>query len=131
MAYPWANSLNYRITGDESLHLVAHKLRDCGYEVQMAPDAEEALTLLRLYPIDAVVTGCHNEMPGRGTVAPALRRISPEVSIIVMSGFCGSPCGRLRHADACIQKGDLTALLGAMRMLLCSRAYGLCQSVAA
>jgi DNA-binding response OmpR family regulator len=112
-------------------HAVAHRLRACGYEVQMAPDAEEAPTLLRLYPIDAVVMDCHPEMPGRGTIAPALRRISPDVPIIMMSAFCGEPCGRLRYANACINKGDVTALPCALRMLLCSRAYGLYQSVAA
>ena len=99
--------------------------------MHVAPDAEEALTLFRLYPIDAVVTDCHPEAPGRQIIAPALRRISPDVPIIMMSAFCGVPCTRLGYADACIQKGDVTALLSALRMLLCSRVYGLCQSVAA
>ncbi len=112
-------------------HTVAHKLRACGYEVQVAPDAEEALTLFRLYPIDAVVTDCHPEIPGRGIIAPALRRIRPDVPIIMLSAFCRVPCRRLRYADACIKKGDVAALLSALRLLLCSRAYGLCQSVAA
>ncbi len=112
-------------------HTVAHRLRACGYEVQVAPDVEEALTLFRLYPIDAVVTDCHPEIPGRGIIAPVLRQISPNVPIIMMSPFCGVPCTRLRYADACIQKGDVTALLSALRVLLCSRTYGLCQSVAA
>lgn len=110
---------------------VARKLRACGYEVQIAPDAAEALILFRLYPIEAVVADCHPEIPGRQILAPALRRISPDVPIIMMSGFCRVPCGRLRYADACIQKGDVVALLSALRMLLCARAYGLCQSVAA
>ena len=109
---------------------VAHKLQACGYEVQVAPDAEEALTLFRLYPIDAVVTDCHDEMPGRGLIAPTLRRISPDVPIIMMSAFWRVPCRRLQHADACIQKGNVTGLLSALRLLLCARAYGLCQSVA-
>src|ERR1039458_10165036 len=112
-------------------HTVVHRLRACGYEVQVAPEAEEALTLFRLYPIDAVVMDCHPEIPGREIIAPALRRISPNVPIIMMSAFCGVPCTRLRAADACIQKGDVTALLSALRVLLCSRAYGLYQVVAA
>ena len=112
-------------------HTLAHKLRAYGYEVQVAPDEEEALTLFRLYAIDAVITDCHPEIPGRGTIAPALRRISPNVPIIMMSAFCRLPCSRLRYADGCVQKGDVTALLAALRMLLCSRAFGLCQSVAA
>ncbi len=112
-------------------HMLAHRLRAYGYEVQVAPDAEEALTLFRLYAIDAVITDCHPEIHGREIIAPELRRMSPDVPIIMMSGFCGVPCGRLRYADSCIQKGDVTALLSALRMLLCARAYGLCQSVVA
>jgi len=34
-------------------HTVPQTLRACGYEVQVSPDAREALTLFRLYPIDA------------------------------------------------------------------------------
>ncbi|MFZ0564281.1 MAG: response regulator [Terriglobales bacterium] len=112
-------------------HTVAHKLRACGYEVQVAPDAEEALTLFRLYTIDAVVTDCHPETPGCEIIVPALRQMTPDVPIIMMSAFCRVPCRRLRYADACIQKGNVTTLLTALRVLLCSRAYGLCQSVCA
>src|ERR1017187_7206715 len=72
-------------------HTLAHKLRAYGYEVQVALDAKEALTLFRLYAVDAVVTDCHPEMPGREIVVPALRRISPDVPIIMMSGFCRVP----------------------------------------
>lgn len=32
---------------------------------------------------------------------------------------------------ACIQKENVTGLLSTLRVLLCARAYGLCQSVAA
>jgi CheY-like chemotaxis protein len=99
--------------------------------VQIAPDAEEALTLFRLFVIDVVVTDRHPEMPGREIIAPALRGISPDVPIVMMSAFCRMPCRRLRHADACIQKGDVEALLSALRVMLCSRTYGLRQSVAA
>jgi CheY-like chemotaxis protein len=109
---------------------VAHKLQACGFEVQVAPDDEEAQTLFRLYPIDAVVMDCHPEMPGRGIIAPSLRGIRRDVPIIMMSAFCRLPCRRLQYADACIQKGNFTGLLSALRLLLCARAYGLCQAVA-
>lgn len=112
-------------------HTLTHKLRACGYEVQVAPDAEEALTLFRLHPIDAVVMDCHPEVPGHEVIAPALGQISTDVPILMMSAFCRVPCRRLRYADACIQKGDVIALLTALGLLLRSRAYGLCRSVAA
>jgi hypothetical protein len=52
-----------------------------------------------------------------------------DAPIIMMSACCRVPCGRLRYADACIQKGDVAALLSALRVMLCCRTYGLCQSV--
>lgn len=113
-----------------SSHTLAHRLRAYGYEVQIAPDGEEALTLFRLYPVDAVVTDCHPKTPGCEIVAPALKQISPNVPIIMMSAFCTVPCGRLRYADACIQKGNIATLLSTLQMLFRSRDYGLFQSVA-
>jgi hypothetical protein len=47
----------------------------------------------------------------------------------MMSAFCRVPCRRLRYADACINKGEVTALMDGLRMTLHSRGYGLCQSV--
>jgi len=106
-------------------------LRRCGYDVEIAADADEAVRLFTLNPADAVVMDCHVETSCCQTIAPVLRQIYPDTPIIMMSGYCGVPCERLRHADGCVQKGNATALLDALRTLLCSRHYGLCQSLAA
>ena len=105
-------------------------LRSVGYTVEVALDEQEAVDLFRLCAADAVIMDCHPEAGGR-LIAPILRRISPDTPIIMVSGFCGLPCARLRDADACVQKGNVTALLETLRVMLCSRSYGLCQSIAA
>jgi hypothetical protein len=73
---------------------------------------------------------CHPEIAGK-PIAPVLRRISPETPILMVSGFCRLPCKGFRDADACIQKGNIAALLETLRVMLCARNYGLHRSVAA
>jgi CheY-like chemotaxis protein len=103
-------------------------LRSVGYTVEVALNQLEAIDLFRLCAVDAVIMDCHPEITGR-PIAPVLRDISPDTPIIMSSGFCGVPCSRLRDADGCIQKGNVIALLETLHMMLCSRGYGLRQSV--
>jgi CheY-like chemotaxis protein len=105
-------------------------LRSVGYTVEVALDEREAVDLFRLFAADAVIMDYHPEAGGR-LIAPILRRISPDTPVIMVSGFCGLPYSRLRDADACVQKGNVIILLEALRVMLCSRGYGLHQSVAA
>jgi len=109
---------------------LARTLRSVGYKVEVALDEQEAVDLFRLCVADAVIMDCHPKAGGR-SIAPILRRISSDTPIIMVSGFCGLPCDRLTLADACVQKGHVTALLETLRVMLCSRHYGLHQSVAA
>ena len=63
-------------------HTVPQTLRACGYEVQVAPDAREALTLFRLYPIDAVVTDCNRMKCWAGGLRPRFNhRFAPATSL--------------------------------------------------
>jgi CheY-like chemotaxis protein len=103
-------------------------LRSAGYTVEVALDQLEAIDLFRLFAVDAVIMDCHPEIAGR-PIAPVLRHITPDTPIIMFSGFCAVPCSRLRDADACIQKGNVTALLENLHIMLCSRGYGRCQSL--
>lgn len=110
---------------------LVQKLRNVGYDVQVALDAEEAIGLFRLYAVDAVIMDCHVESRSRGHVASVLRKASPDAAIIMLSSFCRVPCPRFQQADACVHKGDSSVLLGALRSALCLRNYGLIQSIAA
>jgi DNA-binding NtrC family response regulator len=111
--------------------ITIQRLRACGYAVELAIDADEAVRLLRLHPIDAVVMDCHIEASSPTDVLAALRSTSANIPIVMMSGYCGVPCKVLRYADLCIQKGDFKLLSSTLRTLLCSRHYGLLRSVAA
>ena len=100
----------------------------------MAVDADEAIRLFRLYPVDVVVLDCRLCRLSNTLADPAavLRRLSPDTPIIMMSGYCGVPCRHLRDADACVQKGDTgTILLRTVEIMLCARRYGLCRFIAA
>jgi CheY-like chemotaxis protein len=109
-------------------------LRTAGYDVHLAADADEAVRLFRLCPVDVVVLDCRL---CRLTTPPAdpaavLRRLSPDTPIIMMASYCGVPCRQMQGADACVQKGDTGAnLLQIVEIMLCARRYGLCRSVAA
>lgn len=105
-------------------------LRSLGYKVEVALDQQDAIDLSRLCAADAVIMDCLPEVDGR-TIAPILRHINPDTPIVMISGYCGLPCDRLRFADACVQKGNVATLLETLRMVLCSRGYGLCRSLVA
>jgi len=111
--------------------MLVKKLRGAGYDVQIAPDADEAVGLFRLYAVDAVLMDCHIESNSHRAIAPLFRRISSNTPIVMLSSFCGVPCKRFQYADACVQKGDWNPLFGALRTALCARNYGLLRSVAA
>jgi ActR/RegA family two-component response regulator len=110
--------------------LLAHALQRGGYEVHIAPDAEEAFSLLRLYPVDAVILDCHLQTSAGEPLVPVLRAMNPDTPVIMLSGFCHLPCAQLRYSDICLQKGDSRALLNALRALRSSRRYGLFRAVA-
>src|SRR2546426_9380230 len=69
-------------------------LRATGYEVCVAIDADEAIRLFRLYPVDVVVLDCRLCRLSNTLADPAavVRRLSPDTPIIMMSGYCGVPC---------------------------------------
>jgi len=106
-------------------------LRTAGHDVNVAADADEAIGLFWLQPADIVVLDCRlgRESDPAGDPAAALRRLSPDTPIIMMSSYCGVPCPQLRYADACLQKGDTSSnLLRTVEVMLCARRYGLCRS---
>ena len=90
--------------------ITIQRLRACGYAVELAIDADEAVRLLRLHLIDAIVMDCHIEASSPTDVLAALRSTSANIPIVMMSAYCGVPCKVLRYADLCIQKGDFKLL---------------------
>ena len=92
-------------------------LRHHGYVVLVADSLTSALEALLTNPIDATVLDCH--MPGAGDIAPMLRRIRPELPLIMLASYCASPCPVEGASDVCISKGESpAALLEALQAVL-------------
>jgi two-component system response regulator (stage 0 sporulation protein F) len=72
---------------DHVRQLVRIILERAGYAVREAPDGQAALTLYRESPPDVVVTDLMMKPMGGLELMGHLRRESPKVKIIVMSGF--------------------------------------------
>jgi len=94
-------------------------LESAGYEVTDAPNVDGALELLRLSPVDVVLTDV--QMPGRSGVelAQLVVRDFPGTKVIAMSGFADSHLSRLPAElgiDAALTKPmHPDALIGAVR----------------
>lgn len=110
---------------------IVQSLRGNGYRVIAAADGATALEVASENPIDAVLLNCHHASDNAAFVT-ALRILQPRVAVIMISGYCGSPCHQLRLADACIDKGQSqTSFLTRLHAVICQRRYGLCRSLAA
>ena len=78
-------------------------VRGAGYSVLGASHPQEGLELFATRPIDAVVLDyLMPEMDG-AEVAGKMKRIKPDVVIIMMSGISALP--ELKHVDTRITKG--------------------------
>jgi CheY-like chemotaxis protein len=116
-----------------SRHLI-RLLRSTGHEVCLAMDEEEALRLFRLFPVDVVVMDCRlcNLSHPPTHPAGAIKHLSPDTPIIMMSAFCRMPCRHMVNADACIEKGENGRhLLHVLELMSYARHYGLCRAVPA
>lgn len=65
---------------------LAAALQECGYEVVLAANGEEALRMLRECPVDVVLTDVL--MPEQDGVAlmAELKRVQPDLPVVAMSG---------------------------------------------
>ena len=77
-----------------------------GYEVLTAPSGEEGLGLFVSHPIDAVVLD--HKMPGMtgDRVAKQMRRVKPDVPILMFSGCSELLPNELSSVDAFLSKGE-------------------------
>lgn len=90
-----------------------------GYFVLAAADRTTALAIVGERPISAVLLDCQRDLDN-ATFITALRNLQLGIAVIMFSGYCGVPCGRIALADACIEKGD-PGLLMTVRAVLCQR----------
>lgn len=100
--------------------LLSEALRQEGYEVVEAANADEALSLLELSPSpDVMITDV--KMPGSidgFELAAYVRRTKPELKVIVTSGHA-SPDGAIGVADAFLPKPyELSLILQRLKALI-------------
>jgi CheY-like chemotaxis protein len=77
-----------------------------GYEVLTAQSGEQGLGLFVSHPIDAVVVDY--QMPGMNgdRVARQMRRVKPDVPILMLSGYSELLLNDLSCVDAFLSKGE-------------------------
>ena len=93
-----------------------------GYEVVLAEDGRQALSLFHTKKIDAVVSDY--EMPGMTgeELAGNIKRRSPKVPVILVSGCYSVVKEAPRSVDAALSKGTpIKALVDRIRFLLAAR----------
>lgn len=92
---------------DEELGLKIRRLvlESEGYHVLTATNGPDGLEIYLQYPIDAVVLDYFMpEMNGR-EVAEAMRRLRPEVPILLLSAYVNLPSEVTKVVDCTIMKG--------------------------
>jgi CheY-like chemotaxis protein len=97
-------------------------LEPFGYVPLVASNGREALRLAAQHKLDAVILDyCMPEMNG-GEVALEIKRLCPDVPIILFSGSPDVPESTLMHMDAIVAKGEgLRSLLAVLARLLQGR----------
>ncbi len=106
---------------DEPIGLVARKaiLRNKGYEVLTASSGPEGLKLFKDNPVNAVVLDY--AMPGMdgGQVAAELKRLNPDIKILLLSAYVDIPKETLQRVDKQSVKGaSPTSFLADLEQLL-------------
>src|SRR5260370_4573043 len=93
---------------DDRAGLAARKelLEISDYEVLTAQSGEQGLGLFASHPIDAVVLDY--KMPGMNgdRVARQMRRVKPDVPLLLLSGYSELPLNELSCVDAFLSKGE-------------------------
>jgi DNA-binding response OmpR family regulator len=120
-AYSTSKKLILCIDDDEAILCYEKALLErSGYAVLTASSAEQALRLVTMCPIDAVLLDY--EMPDRNgsQVALDMRRVRPELIIIMLSGS-DVPSSALALVDAFVLKLETSRTLLPMIADLCRR----------
>jgi CheY-like chemotaxis protein len=98
---------------DDNSQLTARRmmLETAGVKVLLAHNGAEALDIFRTAPVDAAVVDYY--MPGKNglSIGAEMKRLRPDVPVIVLSGFASLPGETVGLVDAWLQKRDVELLL--------------------
>jgi CheY-like chemotaxis protein len=94
-------------------------LQGAGYRVETAFSATEGLQLFATQPIDLVLLDYAMPDANGGEVAATMKRMKPEVKVLMFSGVRHVPESARGHVDAFLEKGvQPSIVLGAIDQLL-------------
>jgi CheY-like chemotaxis protein len=105
---------------DEINELAARKMvfESAGFKVLVARNGAQALETFRSQPVDAVVLDYFMPSMTGLSVAREMKRLRPEVPIIVLSGFASLPGETIGVVDSWLQKRDVEALVRELENLI-------------
>jgi CheY-like chemotaxis protein len=81
-------------------------LQNAGYSVTTARTAQEGLERFAVSPVDLVLLDYAMPDSNGGDVAAMMKRIKPDVHILMFSGVPNVPENARLHVDAFLQKGQ-------------------------
>jgi CheY-like chemotaxis protein len=94
-------------------------LQNAGYSVTTARTAQEGLERFAVSPVDLVLLDYAMPDSNGDDVAATMKRIKPDVRILMFSGVPHIPADARHHVDAFLQKGQSpTVVLDKIRELL-------------
>jgi CheY-like chemotaxis protein len=100
-------------------YLLESALESFGYVTLVASDGREALRLAAQRRVDAVILDSVRPDMNGGEVAQEMKRLRPDVPIILFSGSPDIPSSALMHVDTFVAKGEgLRPLLDVLARLL-------------
>ena len=81
-------------------------LQDNGYELVTATNGSEGLGLLMTRPVDAIVLEYHLGLLDGAVVAAEIRKVKPQLPIVMLADHLELPDGALKSVDALVTKAD-------------------------
>jgi CheY-like chemotaxis protein len=97
-------------------------LERAGYQVAAALDGPSGLSVFTSQPVDVVVLDYFMPEMDGGQVAAEMRRLRPEIPIILLSAYLNLPPEVIGTVDCAVLKGDgPEVLLAKVRELLSER----------
>ncbi|MFZ0806607.1 MAG: response regulator [Candidatus Sulfotelmatobacter sp.] len=81
-------------------------LQENGYELVTADNGSEGLRLLMSRPVDAIVLEYHLGLLDGAVVAAEIRKVKPQLPIVMLADHLELPEGALSSVDALVTKSD-------------------------
>jgi response regulator RpfG family c-di-GMP phosphodiesterase len=81
-------------------------LRENGYDLLTATNVSEGLRLLKSQPVDVIVLEYHLGLMDGAVVAADIKKVKPQLPIVMLADHLDLPDGALRSVDALVIKSD-------------------------